>query len=659
MIIDAKMLNTRLHQPYKDGDGAATLAALLAGLKIGEHRVMLKKDFDTACWVPPVGKKAAHSIYYGDQMLTNVLQFFMEKLGLTPPEEVPAGKDSSSPATRAFNARLDWAYETLDPAQWAELKALMVKAVTAFGRHERAHALFTPQDLKKVTADLKLLKLPFSLFNLFEDARIEERERKAQGENLGWLGFEKQGEPTSPLGLFFRCIQLENTPDEAALASTTLLESMTAPWHGKEVREVAARVADYYQRTIACEHATELYAIMVEFRKEFGNPPPDESGKSDDEGEGDGDGEGSDSGESSGKGKSKGKGKGEEESKESSGSEGAEGSDASAESGDAEGAGGDTEGMGECDPGDLTTAAAAAEEGDKFFESFDSNAAVADGEGAEAAEAKAKAKAKAGKPPSSTKGSPAMGIPDSIGPVASGGEAHPRHFLSDRPGSIDKAFQARVDSLVTKLMRMFKTHSLNMATENPGHRLSGRHLAKGELRFIHKKVYGGKGKRKYSIVFDCSGSMNGYPAREGKLLLLALNTLAQRGYLEGSLILSGFPSGRPGWLRYAFPVKPEIILSITTRHSSEGLQASITDNLKHLKGMDDVFVYTDANICDTPINRAALAQSRIWPVGLYAGDAENESIQREMARHFPQNIIKDTIDAVVESMLIRNKRTIG
>ncbi len=67
-------------------------------------------------------------------------------------------------------------------------------------------------------------------------------------------------------------------------------------------------------------------------------------------------------------------------------------------------------------------------------------------------------------------------------------------------------------------------------------------------------------------------------------------------------------------------------------------------------------MYTDACICDAPLDRGFFAKQRIWPVGLYVGNGEAAT---EMERHFPQNIIRDTIEDVVEAMLTRNRRTVG
>lgn len=622
----AKDLSEALRNPYYLGDNNVTVSYLVEGLKIGEHRVMLKRNFNTACWIPPAGSRGSHSIYYGDRMLERVIDRFCKKEEVSLDLEVlktrvtalvaaSGGKQRVTPSL-LFDEKVKLVQELLTPGQWKGLLDWLVQAVAAYGRHEREHARNTPQDLKKVTRDLRATGIPFHLFNLFEDARIEHISRQDMGGMFDWMVFEDLAPVKDPIALFLRCIQLEGAADEDALESEE-------PW-GKDGATTLGHVADsvqgYYTRAIQCAHAEHLYPIIVEFMTEFQQELKDREEEESKKGSGAGSGSGS-------------SGPGEDEEDSES----------------------------ESRAGDLSTAAEAAEEGDKFFEEFEGDCEVVGGTDAEGkeAEAKARGKGKGSGDDEAPKGKctpGGQGIPESIAPQASGGRANTDAFLAQHAGSIDDAFQKRVDALTTTLMQMFKRHSLPAATETPGRRMSGRHLARGELRFLHPRVFGGKGKRRYSIVYDCSGSMHGKPDREGKLLLLALNNLAKRGYLEGTLVLSGWVGGRPGWLSYPFPVAEDIILRIYPSHSSEGLQAALEDNLKSLMGMDDVFVMTDACICDEPINREVFASRKIWPVGLYVGSKENAT---EMERHFPQNIIRDSIEQVVDAMLTRNRRTVG
>lgn len=640
-------LNEALRKPYHRGDKDVTLVYLIEGLPIGKFRVMLKRNFDTACWVPPIGKRDAHSIYYGDRMVERVIDFFCknEAVIVPPVNELvdaaqkriakalaKAKKPLAGPAdiaklkvnrTQVLDEKVAWLQKELSEDQWNALIERIIHAVKSYGRHERQHARETPKDLPQVQKDLRALEIPFTYFNLFEDARIEHISRSELGDKFEWLALEDIAPVNHPQNMFLRCIQLEGQPDTEALDN----EDDFKPGDTRSVASVADSVEGYYKRACEAPTAEHLYPILVEFLTEFQDdlpPPPDPSEKG------------------------KGKGSGKPGEGEPGGAGEGDDSDDDEESGAGERA------------GDLSTAADAASKGDEFFDEFEGDTEVVGGTDAAGVDAEAKAKeqieeGKGDKEGPTGRGKGGIGILESIAPTASGGRAKESDFLARIPGGIDDTYRKRVDKLVEMLMRMFKSHNLLAYLEAEGRRISGRHLTRGEVRFVHKKTFGGKGKRKYRIVYDCSGSMGGKPDREGKLFLLAMNELARRGYLEGDLILSGY-DGHPMWLAYKLPVAEEIILRIQTNHGAEGLQKSLYDNLATIKGSDDVFVYTDANITDTPLNRELFAKHRVWPVGLYVGP---EEMTPKMEKHFPQNIIRSTIEAVVEAMLTRNRRTVS
>jgi len=601
MLADA--LNEALRLPYMKGNARVTSDYLVNGLRIGEHRILLKKNFDTACWIPPVGKQGSHSIYYGDHMLMRVIDFFCKKNSLKGvPEEIPEKLKDMCDKTALFDQKVNWLKHNLSEAQWTKLLETLIQAVAAYGRHEREHARNTSQNLKQTNRDLRLLGIPFMLFNLFEDSRIEHRSRQELGVPFGWLDIEEiaSSKEITPVLLYLRCIQLEGTPDAEMLACS---DSFGVKGE-RTVGEAAGLVQGFYQRACECPTDEHLYPIMVEFLKIFHEDMPNQNPQKGGSGQG---------GES-----------------EESGS-----------------------GAGERS-GDLSTAAQAAQEGDSFFETFDEDAQVVGGTDQEGKNAEGKAKAALGD--SKNAKARSQGTPDSVTPDGVGGKATPAHFLASQPDKLGDDDLLRVDLLTKRLLQLFKTHSLNQAQEAIGQRMSSRHLARGEVRYLHRKTFGGKGKRKYTIVYDCSGSMFGPPDKEGKLFLLALNNLAKRGFLQGNLILSGFVGSSPAWLSYRFPLPAETILSIYTGHRAEGLKFSLEGNLKLIKGMDDVFVYTDACICDAPLDHSFFAKEKIWPVGLYVGSEEDSE---HMARHFPQYIIRNTIEELVEKMLVRNRRSVG
>lgn len=588
----SQALAPSLKKQYHQGNINITLMFLLNKITLGPYRVMLKRDFDTACWIPPVGSRGSHSIYYGDRMLTRVVDYFVKCKSLPVPSaaEYAAKHSEKLKKSRSKGKKFDPIEAQILDIQrlttrddWDDLVSMLTKAVSAYGRHERAHATETPQNLKTVNKDLKLFGIPFVIFNWFEDARIENISRiQFTDKPFGWLELEDIAQlQAHPIALFARRIQLEGLPDS---------EAIDHPDHA--LASMAGRIAYYYGGAIKAPTGEHLYPLMKEFMTEFKEllaTAPNLKGTHF-TGEHDDDSEG--------------------------------------------------------DAGDLSTAAEAAEKGDEFLTEFESDAVVVGGTDDEGKKAEARSKTEAVKPAAEA---PA----GSVKPTAKGGRSPEGKMLTKTPGTIDEVFKARLNELVRMLMKMFKSNTLNMAAEAPGNRISSRHLARGELRYIHKRVYGGIGKRRYDIIFDCSGSMDGKPSREGKLLLLALNTLAKRGYLEGNLILTGWNGSAHCWAKYSFPVQDEVILRINVSCGAEGIQGTMKDNLAELKRSDDVYVYTDANITDDPLDRDFFARHGIQPVGLYVG---SEEASPSMAEHFPQNIIDSSIERVVERMLCRNRR---
>jgi hypothetical protein len=89
--------------------------------------------------------------------------------------------------------------------------------------HEGAHSLYTDRDNKKLGELQKKAKIPFGLWNLFEDARIEAAWRKDFRRRSNWLRYmllvdeeppdplAMPGEPKNAIRLFLDCIRMENS----------------------------------------------------------------------------------------------------------------------------------------------------------------------------------------------------------------------------------------------------------------------------------------------------------------------------------------------------------------------------------------------------------------------------------------------------------------
>lgn len=138
----------------------------------------------------------------------------------------------------------------------------------AYNSHERAHAKWTERDLKKVKVELDKKKIPFSLFNLFEDARIEDRWRIEAKTEFNWLNFEKNAVDSIPEvdgpeqagAWFFSFIQAEGklTPKADRVAKST----------------VADKVYSFYERATLAADSWAVVPLMEEWLNEFPPPPP-------------------------------------------------------------------------------------------------------------------------------------------------------------------------------------------------------------------------------------------------------------------------------------------------------------------------------------------------------------------------------------------------
>lgn len=188
----------------------------------------IKEGFNTACWCYANG---IHSIYIGDQIL-------------------------NTPKAQSLTQ---------------EQQLLYVKA---YGRHERdGHGKHTPRSSAEVAAILRPLPgttrtIPFKLFNLFEDARVEYAGRNGvAGERFHWREFEAppslQEEPTlDPATVLFWLIQSE--ADHAALQDDWLTIARDTDM------QLTSRVFEYYERIVAAPSAGDLRPLMLEWLAEFG-----------------------------------------------------------------------------------------------------------------------------------------------------------------------------------------------------------------------------------------------------------------------------------------------------------------------------------------------------------------------------------------------------
>jgi len=439
--------------------------------------VLMKPNFDTACWsfLPP------HRVYIGENCLSRA------KAGLT--------------------------FEQLE------------RYLDSFFRHEISHLRWTERNLIKVNQVLKKESIPFSLFNLFEDARVEHKERDRSAKLFNWSEFELievpvPGQESRPITELFLLIQLENTQ--------------------RELRQ--PDVVTFYDRAINASTSLALVPIIKEWMVQFG--------------------------------------------------------------------------------ADVPPARFAEELQTSFKLQSNANALEDFDQG------------------TSTPGKPKK----PAGPIIPSKETGPTEFLDSELHDVDFA---RAERLAKKFLGLFGSRSVTTRSEEPSSRISSRHLELGRPFYKRKSLITSVAK-KLCLIIDCSGSMEDQPIEDAVVLAWALSFLASLGKIKGCLILSAMDGRRAISEVFEFPLTKDMVQRIHAFGSGEGLNAAILDNHAKLADADMVFVKTDAEIGDEPVNKALVRKKGITVCGLYSGGVGNAE---KMAEHFTQFFIRDSLESLIDALL--------
>jgi hypothetical protein len=118
----------------------------------------------------------------------------------------------------------------------------------AFLHHELAHSLWT-EKIPWIDTVLRKEHLPFELFNLFEDARIEQMMRVRTKHRFNWMAYESHSHPAHPLAIFFYLIQNEN-------------RALRLPDMDAELKEVWSTVHKMYKSVLNAAGFLELIPLM-------------------------------------------------------------------------------------------------------------------------------------------------------------------------------------------------------------------------------------------------------------------------------------------------------------------------------------------------------------------------------------------------------------
>jgi len=132
--------------------------------------------------------------------------------------------------------------------------------LNAFLIHEFAHSIWSERDIEKSNHILRKELLPFQLYNLFEDVRIEEKMRLKRKKYFNWFHYESVRTPQNPMMMLFYMMQCEHRHADLK----RLQKSLPSQQHYD-----LQQVFSFYKEIIKIEKSHDLIEVMKRWIIEF------------------------------------------------------------------------------------------------------------------------------------------------------------------------------------------------------------------------------------------------------------------------------------------------------------------------------------------------------------------------------------------------------
>lgn len=192
--------------------------------------------------------------------------------------EIRPGFDTASWSFDGVSHRVvlgDRFAEAIQTFPTTDAKRCVEQFATELLRHEAWHGRITHRDLRAIAMTCRSKRVPFILFNLFEDARIEEQARIHQKRKFGWQHWIRLTHTASePLAAFYSCVVAERP----MLALDTL---SIDPSTGKRrfSSDQDDKVRDFYERATRAASSFAIIDLcqewMAYWRSDAGGKRPD------------------------------------------------------------------------------------------------------------------------------------------------------------------------------------------------------------------------------------------------------------------------------------------------------------------------------------------------------------------------------------------------
>ena len=176
----------------------------------------------------------------------------------------------------------------------------------------------------------------------------------------------------------------------------------------------------------------------------------------------------------------------------------------------------------------------------------------------------------------------------------------------------------------------------------PSKKINIKRISIASQKFFINKRDTLKGKDNLVLIVDCSASMKNSHIYNAKILILVLNSLNEKGLINGSIVLTN----DRGSLTLPLPVEEDIVKEINCA-GSEGFATTVNHIAPLLIKATKIFVFTDACFGDVPDrNYKKRIGKSIY--GLYVGEKD---MSRIMKPYFDVSISKKSLLEIVNEIV--------
>lgn len=207
----------------------------------------------------------------------------------------------------------------------------------------------------------------------------------------------------------------------------------------------------------------------------------------------------------------------------------------------------------------------------------------------------------------------------------------------------------RVLRVLPSLQRALLGGEKTVRSMSPKRRVDFRAIVKKSPRIFRGKGTSPVGRKKILFMFDASGSMTGTAFQEGLVLLGAINELHRKGVISAEVILNYGP-----FLKVPMPFNPAMLFHLEPVGGCEGLKFALESNDASVRAADLVLCYTDACITDFPIDLSYWRVRGIESIGLYCGaevTREGEKPADQLKKYFTKSLVRRDMDTLIASMV--------